>query len=63
MDFKIPVVISSFESFVRGACCCKRLLKFNRKLSRDVSISFFCFKNCVPVCVLVQNQIRPDLSF
>ena len=46
MDFKNPVVIqgfcrvliSLFESFLRGACCRESLLKSNRNLLKHVSI-------------------------
>ena len=48
IDFKIPVVIqgflkvliSLFESFLRGAYCNKRLLEFERNLLKDKSMSF-----------------------
>ena len=55
MDFKIPVVIqgffyvliSLFESVIKGSCCYKRLLKANRKLLKDVSIFFLCISKIV----------------
>ena len=62
IDFKIPVVIqgflkvliSLFESFLRGAYCNKRLLKFERNLLKDKSMSFLSISRVA--FQSVQNQ-------
>ena len=55
MNFKIllliqgffNILISLFETFLRGPCSCKRRLKVNRKLLKDESISFLSISRIV----------------